>query len=102
VQAQSTNSEKTPASVRIVLYDMEHEVDLDACRAAMPYRVAELRAADPDTGGRELIAKAADVDPKTLRTFLGGGRVSAESLIDIIERGLGLKLADVVKPVKAA
>jgi len=99
---RSANPAKVPSTLRILLYDIEHVVDLDACRAAMPFRVAELRAADPDTGGRELIAKAADVDVQTLRKFLDGGRVSPESLIDIIERGLGLKLADIVKPAKVA
>jgi len=100
--SNSLKTAKLPATGKIVLYDVEHIVDLEACRAAMPFRVAELRAEDPETGGRELIARAADVDPKTLRTFLDGGRVSPESLIDIIERGLGLKLADIVKPTKVA
>lgn len=100
--SEPTKTPKVPSSARILLYDIEHIVDLEACRAAMPYRVAELREADQDASGRELIARAADVDPKTLRTFLDGGRVSPESLIDIIERGLGLKLADIVKPAKVA
>ena len=88
--------------VRIVLFEEEHLLDLSACRRAMPFRVAELRAADPDAGSQELIAKAAGVDPKTLRTFLDGGGVSAEKLVDIVERGLALKLADVLRPVEAA
>jgi len=99
---QSTKPPKVPSTVRILLYDVEHLVDLEACRAHMPFRIAELRVNDQDGSGRELIARAADVDPKTLRTFLDGGRVSPESLIDIIERGLGLKLADIVKPAKVA
>jgi hypothetical protein len=86
----------------MVLYDIEHLVDLEACRVHMPYRVAELLAAGKLGSGREVIAEAADVDPKTLRTFLDGGRVSPESMIAIIERGLGLKFADIVKPAKVA
>lgn len=99
----SIKAPKVPASSHVLLYDIEHIVDLDACRRAMPQRVADLRGkADELVGGRELVARAAGVDPKTLRTFLDGGRVSAESLIDIIERGLALKFADVVKPAKVA
>lgn len=102
LSAQSVKTPKVPQTARILLYDVEHIVDLEACRLAMPLRVAELRAADGNTGGRELVARAAGVDPKTLRTFLDGGRVSPESLIDIIERGLALKFADIVKPAKVA
>ncbi len=101
-QAGSIKAQKVPSQARIVLYDIEHLVDLEACRRAMPFRIAELRENDQDGSGRELIARAANVDPKTLRTFLDGGRVSPESLIDIIERGLALKLADIVRPAKVA
>jgi len=99
---EPVKASKVPSTAKVVLYDVEHIVDLEACRHAMPYRIAELRATDQAASGRELIARAADVDPKTLRTFLDGGRVSPESLIDIIERGLGLKFADVVRPAKVA
>lgn len=68
----------------------------------MPYRVAELISAGAEGGSQAVVAAAADVDPKTLRTFLDGGRVSVESMIAIIERGLDLKFADVVTPAKVA
>jgi hypothetical protein len=84
------------------LYNVDHVVDLEACRVHMPIRIAELREKDQDTAGVALVAKAANVDPKTLRTFLDGGRVRPESLIDIIERGLGLNFEDIVKPAKVA
>lgn len=104
ITPQSTSSKppKVPEKARILLYDVEHVVDLEACRMAMPYRIAELLSAGKTGSGREIIAEAAGVDPKTLRSFLGGRRVSPESLIDIIERGLGLTLADILKPTKVA
>jgi len=77
-------------------------VDLEACRIQMPRRIAELLAEGKSGAGTELVAAAADVDPKTIRTFLDGGRVRPETLIAIVERGLGLKFGDVVKPAKVA
>jgi len=66
----------------------------------MPFRVAELLATGEQGSGRELIAKAAEVDAKTLRTFLDGGRVSPESLIAIIVKGLGLVVSEIAKPAE--
>ncbi len=98
----SIKAANVPAKARILLYDVEHIVDLDACRRRMPYRVAELLSSGAEGGGQAVIAAAADIDPKTLRTFLDSGRVSAESMIAIIERGLGLKFADIVTPARVA
>jgi len=89
-----------PDTARLVLYDVEHEIDLVACRARMVYRIAELMATGATGSGRTVIAEAAGVDVQTFRKFLEGGHVTPENLISIIERGLGLKFADVVKPAK--
>ena len=60
----------------------------------------ESKAANRDSQGRRLtferIAEKADVDPKTVKTFLYGGGVDPESAWAIAEKGFGLKVTDIV------
>ncbi|MEG3909047.1 tetratricopeptide repeat protein [Microcoleus sp. w2-18bC1] len=60
----------------------------------------ESKAANRDSEGRRLtferIAEKADVDPKTVKTFLYGGGVDPESAWAIAEKGFGLKVTDIV------
>jgi tetratricopeptide (TPR) repeat protein len=60
----------------------------------------ESKAANRDSEGRRLtferIAEKADVDPKTVKTFLYGGGVDPESAWAIAEKGFGLKVIDIV------
>lgn len=60
----------------------------------------ESKAANRDSEGRRLtferIAEKADVDPKTVKTFVYGGGVDPESAWAIAEKGFGLKVTDIV------
>jgi hypothetical protein len=94
---------EVPRKSVVQIYGIPYEVDLAQCRVAMLTRLAEFRAAGKKGAGRELIAKAAGVDQATLKRFLQGKEnLQAHSFVAIITKGLGLKVADVAKPVEAA
>jgi hypothetical protein len=82
---------------QVSLYGVRYEVDLAACRARLLERVAELGVKEGKGGGMELVAGAAGVSRTTLRLFLEGQKVSVESFVAIITRGLNLAVSDVAK-----
>jgi AcrR family transcriptional regulator len=90
-----------PPVSRLSLYQITYEVDLATCRARMLERVAEL-GAGRRRGGMELVASAAGVSRATLRLFFEGRRVSVESFVSIITRGLLLDVNAVAKVVEIA
>lgn len=90
-----------PAVGRLRMYQTTYEVDLASCRARMLQRVAEL-GAGRRRGGMELVAQAAGVSRATLRLFLEGRKVSVESFVSIITRGLALDVSAVAKVVDVA
>jgi hypothetical protein len=85
-----------PAVSRMSLYGVVYAVDLEACRARMLERVAELRI-HGDRGGMQLVAEAAGVDRATLRRFFEGQRLTVESFTAIVTKGLQLDLQVVAK-----
>lgn len=87
-----------PPVSRLSLYQVTYEVDLATCRARMLQRVAELGAGRRH-GGMELVASAAGVSRSTLRLFLEGRKVSVESFVSIITRGLALEVSAVAKVI---
>lgn len=87
-----------PAVGRLSMYQVTYAVDLASCRARMLERVAEL-GAGRRRGGMKLVADAAGVSRATLRLFLEGQKVSVESFVSIITRGLQLEVSAVAKVV---
>lgn len=95
-----------PAQSRVSLYGIPYNVDLEACRVRMVERVAELgqdKVQGDGRGGMTLVAEAAGVNYMTLRRFFEGNeRMSVESFVAIITRGLKLDLNDVAKVEQAS
>jgi hypothetical protein len=87
-----------PHVSRLSLYQITYEVDLATCRARMLERVAEL-GAGRRRGGMGLVANAAGCSRATLRLFLEGRKVSVESFVSIVTRGLLLDVTAVAKVV---
>ena len=87
-----------PSTGHLSLYGLTYEVDLAACRARMLERVAEL-GAERGRGGMDLVAAAAGCSRSTLRLFLAGRKVSVESFVSIITRGLVLDVPSVARVV---
>lgn len=90
----------TDTRARVSLYGVTYEIDLGVCRERLLVRAAELGAGQ-NGGGLELISKAAGVSRSTLRLFLEGQKVSVESFVSIITRGLALDVSSVAKKVAA-
>lgn len=90
-----------PTSSCFSLYGIQYAVDLEACRMRMLERVAEL-GAGRRRGGMQLVAHAAGVDRATLRRFFQGERVSVESFVSIVTRGLLLDVPKVAQASRAA
>lgn len=80
-------------TVRVWLYGAEFDLDLDRCREAMVFRVAEL-------GTPGAVAEAAEVSRRTLEHLLAGERVGVLSLTSIITKGLKLDVPDVLHRVE--
>lgn len=72
------------------IYGVVYAVDLETCRVRMAERVAQLLQDAPGMGGMQAIADAAGVDRATLRRFFRGDRLSMETFVAIVTRGLRL------------
>jgi hypothetical protein len=73
----------------MTFYGIAYDVDLETCRVRMLQRVAEFHE-DSDRAGIELVCYAAGVDRATLRRFLEGKKITVNSFVAIITRGLCL------------
>jgi hypothetical protein len=86
----------SPTSI-LVLYDQPYEIDQALCHQRLLERGVEL-SAGRKSAVKTLVAKEAGVSRATLRLFLEGRNVSAESFIAIC-RGLSLDWRVVAKPI---
>lgn len=92
-----------PTTASFSMYGVTYLVDLEACRIRMLERVAELTATPPHPrggprhGGMQTIAEEAGVDRATLRRFFRGERLTVETFVSIITRGLKLDVSAVAR-----